>query len=34
VALVVEPWQQADDESGPELPGREHGPITGGPSDA
>jgi hypothetical protein len=34
VALAVEPWQQADDESGPELPGREHGQVSGGPTDA
>jgi uncharacterized membrane protein len=33
VALAVEPWQ-ADDESGPELPGREHGQASGGPTDA
>jgi hypothetical protein len=33
VALAVEPWQ-ADDESGTELPGRDHGPAAGGPSDA
>jgi hypothetical protein len=33
VAFAVEPWQ-AEDESGPELPGREHGQVTGGPNDA
>ena len=33
VALAVEPWQ-ADDETGPELPGREHGQVSGGPTDA
>ena len=33
-ALAVEPWQQADDESGPEPPGREHGQVGGGPTDA
>jgi hypothetical protein len=33
VALAVEPWQ-AEDESGAELPGRDHGQVAGGPNDA
>ena len=33
VALAVE-RPHADDESGPEMRGREHGQVTGGPNDA
>jgi hypothetical protein len=33
VALAVE-RRHADDESGPEMRGREHGQVTGGPNDA
>ena len=33
VALAVE-RPHADDESDPQMPGREHGQVTGGPTDA
>jgi hypothetical protein len=33
LALAVE-RRHADDESGPEMRGREHGQVTGGPTDA
>jgi hypothetical protein len=34
VAIAVERPHADDDESGPELPGRDHGQVTGGPTDA
>ncbi len=34
VALAVERRRADDDESAPEIPGREHGQVTRGPTDA
>jgi len=34
VALAVERPHDDDDESDPQMPGREHGKVTGGPTDA
>jgi hypothetical protein len=34
VALAVERRHADDDEAGSEPAGREHGPVTGGPTDA
>ena len=34
VAIAVERPHADDGKSGPELPGRDHGQVTGGPTDA